>query len=92
MGRKRYSAEEVVNKLRHADVELAKGQTVAAVCKLLGIKDQSYFRWRKEYDGLRGDRARRFKELEQENARHKRLLADAEPDKAILKEAAREKF
>jgi transposase-like protein len=92
MGRKRHSAEEVVNKLRQADVELAKGQTVAAVCKLLGITDQTYFRWRKEYGGLKVDQAKRFKELEQENARLKRLLADAELDKAILKEAARGNF
>lgn len=92
MGRKRHSAEEIVNKLRQADVELAKGGTVAATCKLLGITDQTYFRWRKEYGGLKVDQARRFKELEQENARLKRLLADAELDKAILKEAARGNF
>ena len=92
MGRKRHSAEEVVNKLRQADVELAKGQTVAAVCKLLGITDQTYFRWRKEYGGLKVDQAKRFKELEQENARLKRLLADAELDKAILREAAKGNF
>ncbi len=92
MGRKRHSAEEVVNKLRQADVELAKGQTVAAVCKLLGITDQTYFRWRKEYGGLKVDQAKRFKELEQENARLKRLLADAELDKAILREAAQGNF
>jgi transposase-like protein len=92
MGRKRHSAEEVVNKLRQADVELAKGSTIAAVCKLLGITDQTYFRWRKEFGGLKVEQAKRFKELEQENARLKRLLADAELDKAILKEAARGNF
>ncbi len=92
MSRKRHTVEEVVNKLRQADVELAKGSTVAATCKLLGITDQTYFRWRKEYGGLKVDQARRFKELEQENARLKRLLADAELDKAILKEAARGNF
>jgi putative transposase len=92
MSRKRYSAEEIVNKLRQADVELAKGQTIAAVCKLIGITDQTYFRWRKEYGGLKVDQARRFKELEQENARLKRLLADAELDKSILREAARPNF
>lgn len=89
MGRKRHSAEEVVNKLRQADVEPAKGQTISAVCRLLGITEQTYFRWRKEYGGLKVDQARRFKELEQENARLKRLLAEAELDKAILREAAR---
>lgn len=92
MGRKRHSAEEVVNKLRQADVELAKGSTIAAMCKILGITDQTYFRWRKEYGGLKVDQAKRFKELEQENARLKRLLADAELDKAILREAARPNF
>jgi len=85
---KRFKAEEIVNKLRHADVELARGNTVAAVCKLLGITDATYFRWRKEYGGMKVDQAKRLKALEQENARLKRLLADAELDKAILKEAA----
>lgn len=92
MGRKRHSAEEVINKLRQADVELGKGNTVAGVCKLLGVTEQTYFRWRKEYGGLKVDQARRFKELEQENARLKRLLAEAELDKAILREAARPNF
>ena len=80
MARKRHSAEEIVNTLRQAEVELGKGSSVATVCKLLGVTEQTYYRWRKEYGGL--------KELERENARLKRLLADAELDKAILKEAA----
>lgn len=92
MSRKRYSAEEIVNKLRLADVELAKGKTVSVVCKQIGITDQTYFRWRKEYGGLKVDQAKRFKELEHENARLKRLLAEAELDKAILREAARPNF
>src|SRR5271156_1208654 len=92
MSQKRHTAEEIVNKLRQADVELAKGQTIAAVCKLIGITDQTYFRWRKEYGGLKVDQARRFKELQQENARLKRLLAEAELDKAILREAASPNF
>jgi transposase-like protein len=65
---------------------------VAAVCKLLGITDATYFRWRKEYGGMKVDQARRLKALEQENARLKRLLADAELDKAILREAAKGNF
>ena len=89
---KRFKAEEIVNKLRHADVELARAGTVAAVCKLLGITDATYFRWRKEYGGMKVDQAKRLKALEQENARLKRLLADAELDKAILKEAAKGNF
>jgi transposase-like protein len=92
MSRKRYSAEEIVNKLRQADVELGRGKTVSVVCKQIGVTDQTYFRWRKEYGGLKVDQAKRFKELEQENARLKRLLADAELDKAILREAARPNF
>ena len=65
---------------------------MAAVCKLLGITDATYFRWRKEYGGMKVDQAKRLKALEQENARLKRLLADAELDKAILKEAAKGNF
>ncbi|NJL31100.1 MAG: IS3 family transposase [Phycisphaerales bacterium] len=92
MSSKRFSTEAIVNKLRQAEVELAKGQSVAAVCKLLGISDHTYYRWRKEYGGLKVDQAKRFKELEQENARLKRLLAEAELDKAILREAASPKL
>jgi transposase-like protein len=72
ISRKRFSAEDIVNKLREADVELARGKTVSVVCKQIGITDQTYFRWRKEYGGLKVDQARRFKELEQENAHLKR--------------------
>jgi putative transposase len=92
MSRKRHSPEQIVNKLRQADVELAKGQTVASDCKAIGITDQTYFRWRKEYGGSKVDQAMRFKALEHENARLKRLLAEAELDKAILREAARPNF
>ena len=92
MAKKRHSAEEVVNKLRRADVELAKGQTVPAVCKLLGVTEQTYYRWRREYGGLKVDQARRLKELEKENTRLKKLVADLSLDKAILKEAASGNF
>jgi putative transposase len=92
MSHKRHSTEQIVNKLRQADVELARGKTVSVVCKQIGVTDQTYFRWRKEYGGLKVDQARRFKELEQENSRLKRLLAEAELDKAILREAARPNF
>ena len=92
MGRKRHSAEEIVNKLREADVLLAQGQTVAQACKQIGINDQTYYRWRRAYGGLKVDQAKRFKELERENGRLKRLLADAELDKAILREAANPNF
>jgi len=83
MSRKRFSAEEIVNKLRQADVELARGKTVSVVCDQIGITDQTYLRWRKEYGSLKVDQAKRFKALEQENANLKRLLADAELDKGI---------
>mgnify|MGYP002784467776 FL=1 len=92
MGRKRLSVEQIIQKLREAELELARGQTVPQVVKKLGVTEQTYYRWRKEYGGLRTDQAKRFKELEQENARLKRLLADAELDKAILREAASGNF
>ena len=88
MGRKRYTAEQIIGKLREAEIELAKGRTVGEVAKHLGITEQTYYRWRKEYGGLRVDQARRLKELERENARLKRVVADLTLDKAILKEAA----
>ncbi len=92
MRTRRHSAEQIVRKLRTAEVELARGATVKDVCKKLEITEQTYYRWRKEYGGLQVDQARRLKELERENARLKRLLADAELDKAILKEVAEGKF
>ena len=88
MSRKRFSAEEIVNKLRRADVLISQGQTVTQVCKQIGVIDQTYYRWRKEYGGLKTDQAKRLKELVRENARLKKLLAEAELDKAILREAA----
>jgi transposase-like protein len=89
MGAKRYKSEEIILKLREADVEAGRGKTVAEICRHLGITEVTYYRWRKEYGGLRVDQAKRLKELEHENSRLKRLLADAELDKAILREAAR---
>ena len=92
MAIKRFTAEQIIPKLREAEVELARGRTVAQVCKKLGITEQTYYRWRKEYGSLRMDQAKRLKELEKENAQLKRLLVDAELDKAILKEAASGNF
>ena len=85
--RQRHTPEQVISKLREAEVKLAKGTAIAQVCKDLAITEQTYYRWRKEYGGLKLDQARRLKDLEKENGRLKRLLADAELDKAILKEA-----
>ena len=76
MPRKRYSTEQIVTKLRQAEVELGRGLRVPQVCKKLGISEQTYYRWRKEYGGLRLDQAKRLKALEQENTRLKRLVAD----------------
>ena len=92
MARKRHTAEEIVNKLRQAEVELGKGSSVAMVCKLLGVTEQTHYRWRKEYGGLKTDQAKKLKALEKENARLKRLLADAELDKAMLREVASGNF
>ncbi len=86
---KKYTAEEIVTKLREAEVLLAKGQNLGEVCRQLEITDVTYYRWRKEYGGLRVDQAKRLKELEQENTRLKKVVADLILDKAILKEAAR---
>ena len=92
MAKKRHTAEQVIAKLREAEVELAKGQPISNVVRKLGITEQTYYRWRKEYGGLRTDQARRFKEMERENARLKKLVADLSLDNAILKEAAYPNF
>jgi len=88
MPRKRFTPEQIIGKLREAEVELAKGATIAQVAKKLEITDHTYYRWRTEYGGMRVDQAKRLKELEVENARLKKLVADLSLDKAILKEAA----
>ena len=88
MGRKRFSSEQIIVKLREAEVIESKGLTQVEAAKKLGIAEQTLIRWRKEYGGLRVDQARRFKELEKENIRLKRLVADLSLDKAILKDAA----
>ncbi len=86
--KKRHSAEQIVAKLREAEVDLAKGKKIPEVVRKLGISEFTYYRWRKEYGGLRSDQARRFKEMEKENVRLKKLVADLSLDNAILKEAA----
>jgi transposase-like protein len=92
MGRKRHTPEQIIRKLREAEVALAKGQPVAEVARKLGITEQTYYRWRKEYGGLRVDQAKRLKELEKENTRLKKLVADQALDNVILKEVASGKF
>ena len=88
MGRKRFSPEQIIVKLREAEIFESKGLTQVEAAKKLGIAEQTLLRWRKEYGGLRVDQARRFKELEKENIRLKRWVADLCLDKAILKDAA----
>jgi transposase-like protein len=88
MARKRHGAEEIIGKLREAEVLLAKGRSVADAAKAIGVTEQSYDRWRREYGGLKIDQARRLKELERENARQRLAVAELTLDKLILKEAA----
>ena len=88
MPRKRFTVEQIINHLREAEVLLAQGQRVGEICRRFGIAEQTFYRWRREYGGLKLDQAKRLKELEQENARLKRAVADLTLDKLILKEAA----
>ena len=92
MARKRYTAEQIISKLRGAEVALAQGQTVGPVCKRIGVTEQTYYRWRKEYGGLRLDQAKRLKSLEKENARLKKLVADLSLDNQILNEVSSGNF
>lgn len=89
---KRHSAEEIVNKLRQVDVEVSKGETIALACKHIGVTEQTYYRWRKEYGGLKVDQAKHLRHLEKENARLKKLVADLSLDKAMLQEVASGNF
>jgi putative transposase len=92
MARRRHTPEEIIHKLREAEVALSQGKTVGQVCKQLEVTEQTYYRWRKEYGGLRMDQAKRLRELERENARLKRLVADQALDNSILREAASGNF
>jgi|TARA_B100001971_G_scaffold194388_1_gene200364 transposase-like protein len=87
--KKRHGAEQIVAKLRQADVELGKGLKVPEVCKQLGISEQTYYRWRQKYGGMAPEMAKQMKALEKENVRLKKLVADQALDNQILKEAAR---
>jgi transposase-like protein len=86
MPRKLYSQEQIINKLRQAEVLLSQGKTVAQACKALKISEQTYYRWRREYGGMDTTQVKRLKELEKENTRLKKLVADLSLDNAILKE------
>ena len=88
MSRKRYKPEQIINLLREAEVALSGGLTVGEVCRSLGISEQSYYRWRSEYGGMKLAQVKRLKELEKENAQLKQAVAELTLDKLILKEAA----
>jgi transposase-like protein len=92
MAKKGFTPEQIINKLREAEILLSQGETVAAVSKKIGVSTHTYYRWRREYGGMRVDQARRLKDLEQENSRLKKLVADLSLDNAILKEASRGNF
>jgi transposase-like protein len=88
MVRKGYTPEQIINKLREAEILLSQGNTISVITRKIGVSDYTYYRWRKEYGGLRIEQAKKLKNLEKENARLKKLVADLSLDNAILKEAA----
>jgi len=92
MARKRHTAEEIVSKLRQVDVLMAQGKPVADAVRAIGVTEVTYYRWRNEYGGLKGDQVKRLKELESENTRLRRAISDLTLDKLILQEAARGNF
>jgi len=92
MARKRHTTERIISKLREAEVLLAKGTKIPQVCRKLEVTEQTYYRWRKEYGGVRTDQVKRLKELEKQNVRLKKVVADLTLDNAILKEAAYPNF
>ena len=87
MSRKRFTAEKIIGMLRESEVFVAQGKTVGEICRSLGVSEQSYYRWRREYGGLKSSQAKRIKDLERENSRLKKAVADLTLDKLILREA-----
>ncbi len=92
MVKKGYTPEQIMNKLREAEIQINQGITIGEASRKLGVTEQTYYRWRKEYGGMRVEQAKRLKEVEKENTRLKKLVADISLDNAILKEAARGNF
>ena len=92
MANKRYGAEQIINKLREVEVMLSNGSTIGEASRKIGVTEQTYYRWRKEYGGMKVEQAKRLKNLEKENARLKKLVADLSLDNAILKEVSRGNF
>ena len=89
MGKSKFTTEQIISKLREAEVLQSSGLSIVEICRQLEIKEQTYYKWRKEYGGMRIDQAKRLKEVEQENSRLKKLVADLSLDNAILKETVR---
>ena len=89
MGRKTYTAEQIINKLREVEILISQGTSISEASRKIGVTEQTYYRWRREYGGMRVEQARRLRDLERENARLKRLVADISLDNAILKEVTR---
>ena len=92
MGRKRYTPEQIIRHLRQAEVLSSQGRNVSEICREIGVTENTYYRWRKEYGGMGLDQAKRLKELERENSRLKRAVADLTLDNLILKEASKGNF
>jgi putative transposase len=92
MARKTFSTEQIIGMLREAEVRLSQGETIGVICKGLGISEQSYYRWRRDYGGLKLDQAKRLKDLERENQRLRKAVSDLTLDKLILKEAFEGKY
>lgn len=92
MARKKYTAEQIIKKLREAEIHLSKGESIGQVVRKLGITEQTYYRWRREYGGMQVEQARRLKDLEKENARLKKLVAELSLDNSILKEVSKGNF
>jgi len=92
MARKRYSTEQIIGMLREAEVKLSQGEAVGVICRGLGISEQSYYRWRRDYGGLKLDQAKKLKDLERENERLKKAVSELTLDKLILKEALKGKY
>ena len=92
MGRKIYTAEQIIFKLREVEVLVGQGETITAACRSIAVTEQTYYRWRKEYGGMGTQQLKRLKELERENARLRRVVADLSLENAILAEAARGNF
>ena len=92
MSRKRFTPEQIIGMLREAEIRLSQGQTVGEICRGLGVSEQSYYRWRREYGGMEVNQAHRLKELERENARLRKAVSDLTLDKLILNEALTGKY